>query len=997
MARPQPARKPSAPADVSTLRPVERKLATVLFIDLVDSTGLVTSADPEVVRRRVSGFFDQVAACVLKHGGIVEKFAGDAVMAAFGIPQAHEDDAERAVRTALEVLAATDVLRLQARAGVESGEVVADDTDSTFATGEAVNFAARLQQSAQPGQILIGPNAYRLTLDRIQVEDAGPVEVRGRTEPLWAWRAIGAVEGGGRALSLEAPLVGRDVEIALLEATYTRAVRNKRAHLVTIYGEPGVGKSRLAREFVEGLEGATILQGRSLPYGEGITYWPLAEMVKTSAGINDDEPVRDAFDKLRACCEDEAVADLLGLAAGLLEAVEDERSQQEIAWAAREWAAKLAYPQPLVLVFEDIHWGEEPLHELIEHVAEFVRDAPLFILVLARPELLEVRPAWGGGRTRATMIELEPLAEEESSELIDALLAGANLAGECRSEVLEVSEGNPLFVEETIRMIAEGGDTGRIPIPNTLQALIAARIDRLPQVQKRVLQRAAIVGRIFWDGALAHLSPEIDDIEPLLEELHLRELVLAESRSSITGQRAYKFKHVLIREVAYQGLSKSSRAALHAQFAVWLKERAGDELLEIRAFHLDRAAELLAELDGAPPEEVAKEAAEALHHAGKRAFSREAYRTARKLLLRAVELEPTLDRRWLAARAAQRLADMPAVMVEMEEVRAQARAAGNSKLEGRALTALADVTLFTRADVKEAKALVNRALELLPEDAPLDARVDALSMRVNIAQWVGDVEAVKKYLPKIIDAAQAAGRKDLEASATDGLAGMYLNQLEFDEARPLVARSLELAVESGMLIPRAHALQAAGRMHHLERDYDEAAVSYLKALALYQEIGLGLGVAWTLKHLGTLALNRGQLQEADEHLREALKILKKAGDRAYLCEVQRSLAEVKLEEGKLEEATRLALEARDTVGPQDMISQMTTQFTLGLVRAAQGKDVEAEQLLRDALARAEESPFRLIEREALERLAKFLRARGRDSEAEAYEDRIERGPLTTAA
>jgi predicted ATPase/class 3 adenylate cyclase len=976
---------------------VERKLATVLFVDLVDSTGLVTTMDPEVVRRRVSGFFDHVSRCVERHGGIVEKFAGDAVMAAFGIPQAHEDDAERAVRTALLVMEHTNEIGLEARAGIESGEVVADDTDSTFATGEAVTFAARLQQSAAPGQILIGPNAYRLTLDRIEVEDAGPVDVRGRSEPLWAWRAIGAVDGAGRALSLEAPLVGRDVEVGLLEATYQRAVKNERAHVVTIYGDPGVGKSRLAREFIEGLEGATVLQGRCLPYGEGITYWPLAEMVKTSAGINDDEPVRDAFDKLRACCEDEAVADLLAVASGLLEAVEDEKSQQEIAWAAREWAVKLAQPQPLVLVFEDIHWGEEPLHELIEHLAEFVRDAPLFILALARPELLEVRPGWGGGRTRATMIELEPLAEEESSELIDALLEGADLPLECRNEVLEVTEGNPLFVEETIRMIAEGGDTGRVAIPNTLQALIAARIDRLPVVQKRVLQRAALVGRIFWEGALSHLSPEIDDVGPLLEELNLRELIVRESRSSITGERAYKFKHVLIREVAYQGLSKSSRAALHAQFATWLKERAGEELLEIRAFHLDRAAELLAELDGAPPQEVASEAAAALHTAGKRAFSRESYRTARKHLLRAIELEPTIDRRWLAARAAERLADMPAVAVEMEQVRAEAAAEGNAKLEARALTSLAQVTLYTRADVMEAKQLVHKALEILPEDAPLDARVDALNTRINIANWVGDIDGAMTYLRKVMEAAQGAGRKDLEAVATESLAGMHLNQLALDDARPLVARALELAVESGMLIPRAHALQAAGRLSHLEGDYDQAAVSYLKALALYQEIGLGVGIAWTLKHLGTLSLNRGQLAEADEHLREALKILKKAGDRAYLCEVQRSLAELRIEEGKIDEAVRLALEARETVGPQDMVSQITTQFTLGLAKAAQGKDEEAEELLRDALAQAEESPFRLIEREALERLVKFLRSRGRDEDAASYEARLARGPLTTAA
>ena len=461
---------------------VERKLATVLFVDLVDSTGLVSTTDPEIVRRRVDRFFEQASECIEHHGGLVEKFAGDAVMAAFGVPQAHEDDAERAIRAALAILEATADLGLEARVGVEAGEVVVGDGDSTFATGEAINLAARLQQSAAPNQILIGPNAYRLTLDRIEVEDFGPVQVRGRDEPIWAWRAVAAYDRGTRISSLQAPLVGRDIELSMLENTYTRVVRDRRAHLVTIFGEPGVGKSRLAREFLDTLEGATVLQGRCLPYGEGITYWPLAEMVKVSAGIHDDEPVREAFDKLRACCEDEAIADLLANASGVLEAVEAEATGQEIAWAAREWSSKLAEPQPLVLVFEDIHWAEEPLLELIEHLAEYVRDAPLIILALARPELLEVRPSWGGGRLRSAAIELEPLADVEAEQLIDALMAGTTLEQTCRAEILDVTEGNPLFVEETIRMLAESDGTLSIAtgMPNTLQALIAARIDRLP-------------------------------------------------------------------------------------------------------------------------------------------------------------------------------------------------------------------------------------------------------------------------------------------------------------------------------------------------------------------------------------------------------------------------------------------------------------------------------------------------------------------------------------
>jgi predicted ATPase len=331
-----------------------------------------------------------------------------------------------------------------------------------------------------------------------------------------------------------------------------------------------------------------------------VTYWPLAEMVKASSGITDDDPLEEAQKKLRACCEDEAVADLLGLAVGVLEAVEGERSQQEIAWAARAWTEQLAQAQPLVLVFEDVHWGEEPLLELVEHLAATVREAPLLLLCLARSELLDIRPGWGGGRVRATAIELEPLQAEESAELVRALSVDLELPIDAAA-VLAKTEGNPLFVEETIRMLAERPRAGAERIPDTLQALIAARIDRLPATQRTLIQRAAAMGRLFMRGALEHLSPDVDDVEAALEELVARDLVVREARATISGEQAFKFKHVLIREVAYGGLSKSSRADLHRAFAIWLGERAGHELLEIRAFHLDQAARLLEELDGAAP------------------------------------------------------------------------------------------------------------------------------------------------------------------------------------------------------------------------------------------------------------------------------------------------------------------------------------------------------------------------------------------------------------
>src|SRR5213080_2436167 len=423
---------------------MERKLATVLFADLVSSTEFAAGQDPEVTRRRVTTFFDGVSRCIQTHGGTVEKFAGDAVMAAFGIPLAHEDDAERAVRAGLGILDLVNELGLQARVGIEAGEVVVDETDSTFATGEAVNVAARLQQAAAPGEILVGDAAFRLTQGYIEVEDAGPLELRGFRNPIAAYRALAALDGQPALLKISAPFVGRESGLDLLENTLARTIRDRRPQVFTVYGEPGVGKSRLIREFLAGVEGTTILSGRALPYGEGVTYWPLAEMVKSAAGITDDDPMETAKQKLIECCGDEAIAELLGLASGVMEAVEGERGQPEIAWAAREFADELADVQPLIMVFEDIQCAEEPLLELIDHLAQWVRERPLLIVCLARPELLDIRPGWGGGRVRATAIELEPLPREESEELADALLQDEKLPAAQLTHLLDISEGNPL-------------------------------------------------------------------------------------------------------------------------------------------------------------------------------------------------------------------------------------------------------------------------------------------------------------------------------------------------------------------------------------------------------------------------------------------------------------------------------------------------------------------------------------------------------------------------
>ena len=965
---------------------MERKFATVLFVDLVGSTDLVADTDPEVVRRRVGRFFDQVSHCIVTHGGTVEKFAGDAVMAAFGVPLQHEDDADRAVRAALATLERVRELGLEARIGIESGEVVADDGDSTFATGEAVNLAARLEQQAQPNEIIVGPTAARLVRDLVELEPIEPLELRGWREPVAASRVLCAREIGRPLRSLAAPLVGRESELDLLENTFARTVRDRRTTLITLYGEPGVGKSRLAREFVEGLEGATVLRGRCLPYGEGVTYWPIAEMVKASAGISDDDPLDRALGKLRETCEDEAVADLLGLAVGVLEAVEGERSQQEIAWAARSWAEQLADAQPLVLVFEDVHWGEEPLLELVEHLAGWVRSAPLLLLCLARPELLDVRPGWGGGRVRAVTLELEALPDEESRELVSALAGEVGVPVDVPA-VLAKAEGNPLFVEETIRALAESADGRQERIPDTLQALIAARIDRLPPGQRRLLQRASVMGRVFLHGALVHLSPDVDDVDTALDELLLRDFVLAEERSAITGEQAFKFKHVLIREVAYAGLSKGSRADLHLAFAGWLGERAGEELVEIRAFHLDQATRLIAELDGAAPAELAEEAAGALTKAGRRALSRESFRSARKLLVRAVELAPTLERRYLAARAAWRLSDLAAVSVEMERVRAEAADSGDHSLEGRALTALVEVELNLRADAPEARVLLGRALELLEEDGGVGL-FDALQARTTLANLLGDHEDFRATARRAIEVAQDGHRPDLEAMMTQSLAQSYLTELDAEQAAPLVRRARDLAAESGSVISRAVALQSAAFLAELQGDLDAATAGYGEAHVIAEEVGaVGLDAALKL-HIARTLMDTGDLDEAERLLREAVRVLKGIGDRAHLCEAQRWLAQLLVRRGRLDEAERLALESRETVGPEDRLSISTTAYALGVVRLAQGREEEADALFAEALDGLRRYGMRSAELLTVRELVGLMRERGREDEAARYEERL---------
>jgi class 3 adenylate cyclase/tetratricopeptide (TPR) repeat protein len=979
--------KPNPAASVVELRLryMERKLATAMFVDLVDSTALVSSSDPEIVRRQVTGFFERVKGHIDAYGGIVEKFAGDAVLAVFGVPVAHEDDAERAVRAAVAILASGDG-ELPVRIGIEAGEVVVEDGDSTFATGEALNVAARLQQCAAPGEILIGPTAYGMTADRVTTEPVDGRTLKGLREDLAVRRVVCADRPSGRPLNVDAPYVGREEELDLLANTFARVVRDQRAQLVTIFGDPGIGKSRLAREFYAGLERTTVLTGRCLPFGEGMTYRPLAEMVQATAGISADDSPEEAFEKLKEACTSDAVADLLGLAAGVLDTTSGGRRGQEISWAAHEWATNLAEAQPLVLGFEDVHWADEPLLDLIEQLADRIRDAPVLIVCLSRPELLEARPSWGGGRLRSIAVELGPLREDENRVLVDALVAGAALPDDVRSALLDKTEGNPLFVEETVRMLLEQRDGAGVKIPDTLQALIASRIDRLPPDSRSVVRHGALVGRVFWRGAILELDSALD-VDAPLDDLVDRQLLSREPLSAISGEVAFRFRHGLVRDVAYAGLAKWERARLHRVFAAWLMARGADELVETQAFHLGRAASLYAELEGQVPADLRAEAADALERAGRRALDREANRTARRLLLRSIELQPSLERRFFAARAAWRLWELPSAYIEMQEVRDLARDAGERTLEGLALTQLAEIALDSKAEVSEARRLGQEALELLA-DAPPDARSEALVLLSGVGWWEGDLESIERYTGEALEIAQAAGRADLESLALTELAGAHLARLELSRAEEVLARGTALAEESGSLSARAWAARIKGSVLLRRGKLDEAAIAFRAAYELFEEIGAIPDAARARQLEGVALWRGGDVERAEQLVREAVRTLLSLQERGKVVEAQRTLAEIVLAQGHVEEAERWALSAVESFGMQDVMSRSSVRMVLGLVREAQDRDNEAELLLREALDVLAATDLRNSEPEPLTALARFLRERGRDDEAAALEERL---------
>ncbi len=1000
----------------------ERRVVTALFADLVRSTTLGESLDPEVVRGMVGRFFELATAEIERFGGTVEKFSGDAVMAVFGIPLAHEDDPERAVRAAIAIRNGVAVIaqdtrerhgvELQARIGIESGEVVVGDPfgGATMATGDAMNVAARLEQAAEPTEIVIGPLCWEQVRGLVEAEPMGELSLRGHDAAVQGWRVQGIAAEVGRPRGLpglEAPLTGRDEELNLLLESARRVEHERKAALFTILGVPGVGKSRLVREATSRLsaDGWSVVKGRCLPYGEGITYWPVAEMLRSLAGIDSDTSAEDAEAALLSISPAADVAEPLATALGVRDAsqIGTTATDRDVAYAFRQLVEHLGATRRQVLIFEDIHWAEPALLDLIEHLVTWTRDAPLLVICPSRPELQDTRPSWGAGRMESARIQLEPLTESESRSMLSAMLTMDDLPAALRQRVLDRAEGNPLFVEEVVRLLIEEGtvehrdghwhaaaSAGDVRVPESIEALIRARLDTLPAKERVVLQAASVVGRVFQRSAVAAISSPTNGggLQDQLDDAVLRDLITQEQ--SPDREPTFRFRHILIRDVAYGTLPKARRAELHRDVAAWLRAWAGpriDEFVEIEAFHLEQAVTLKRELDGRADAVEVERAVAALLESGDRAMSREDEQTALGFAERALALDPGPDQKrleveWLRVDSLRVMGELGRVEELAIELEHEAERLSRTDIQGRAILARAQATWLRSesADLPGARVLLERARELLTE-AGDDGYLSTVLATSAFSQFFeGHLRRSEQIWTQYTELARSNGWPSREAIGLIRRARMRREFADVVECRRLLTEAQDLAERGPSRVTRLAVQLSWGQLLMFESPAEEAELEIQAGAAAFEEIGERDGaLLGAVTSLGRLELWRDRPAEALAYFRKTLRGPLRTGDSP---ESHMHIARALLELGEVSEATRIIEEAHAATPANDPSTIASTSMVLGLAREATGDFAEAEDLLRKALAKMESTDFNTWEYNLS--LAEFLLRRGRTEEGRQY-------------
>ena len=917
-----------------------RKVVTLLFCDVVGSTALGESTDPEALRGLLGRYFDEMKAIVERHGGSVEKFIGDAVMAVFGVPQLHEDDALRAIRAAVEMRDALPELGVEARIGVNTGEVVVG-TAERLATGDAVNVAARLEQAAGAGEVLLGPETAALVRDAVETEEL-VLELKGKSEPLVAHRLISLqAQAPAFARRFDAPLVGRERELRRLQEAFGQAVADRSCQLFTVLGSAGVGKSRLTAEFIGSVDGARVVRGRCLPYGEGITYWPVIEVLK----------------QLPPARELDLDPAALGAIEGLLGDEPSVSATEEIPWALRKLFESAAASAPLVVVFDDIHWAEPAFLDLIEHVADLSRAAPILLLCLARPELLDRQPGWGGGKLNATTVLLEPLSATQTDELLERLLGEATLSEELHERIRDAAEGNPLFVEEMVAFVEASGD-GEVTVPGTIQALLAARLDQLEPAERGVLERGSVEGRTFHRGAVEALAPEETQVEstpqrpraqgacptrqaaaprrgrlplppPTDPRCGLRRLAEGHARPTCTNASPTGS-----RSTAQSSSSSTRSSATTSSKRIGTGVELGD----------DRRSDALG-----------GRAAARLISAGRRSVMVGDVNAAANFFRRALSLREPADREGVEvllelAFALVPIGDLQEARARYEEAGALAQRLGDRILELRALANLGElrVTLDLSLTAEQALELgheVVRELEPLGDDRALAAAWKLVALGENLrARWLG----VESALEHVLEHARRAGDRIREADAVALLGpSVFWGPTPLPEALPRAEAIHESTRDTKTLA--SWSVRPIAGFYAMQGRFEEARALLAQARSTMEDLARELEAHVLAFWTGPLEMLAGDPAAAEREYRAACEHLESKGEKGWLSTMASLWAEALYELDRFDEAATAVRMSRDATTSDDYNAQGFWRCAEAKLAARRGAFDEAERLAREAI------------------------------------------------
>jgi class 3 adenylate cyclase/tetratricopeptide (TPR) repeat protein len=994
-----------------------RKTVTVLFCDVTGSTALGERLDPETLRSVMTRYFERMSAVLESHGGTVEKFIGDAVMAVFGIPLVHEDDALRAVRAAAEMRAAladlnADLERewsvsIEVRIGVNTGPVVAGDPASgqNLVTGDTVNTAARLEQAAAPGEILIGEATAHLVRDAVEAEPVDPLALKGKSDLVGASRLLEVrVGAAGHERRLDSPMVGRERPLRMLEDAFDATAADRTCHLFTVLGPAGIGKSRLVREFTSTVRGrAEVLSGRCLSYGDGIAYWPIAEIAIQAAGIAEDDPPERARAALRETLGDIADADLVAAhLAGVMGLAGD--GPVEAPWAVRRFLEAIASRRPLVVVVDDIHWAEPALLDVLEHVADRSRDVPILLLCMARPEFLESRPGWSGGMRNATSAHLEPLSEPEADALIENLLGLPALTAEIRERIRSAAQGNPLFVEEVLAMLLDDGvlvpkegewvatvDLTTVHVPPAISALLSARLDRLSSDERIVTETASVIGEVFERSTVRALLPETlrPEIDRHLGAL-LRKDLIRPSHSDLGGEEGFRFRHILIRDTAYETMPKAERAELHETFANHLASALGERVSEFDEFigyHLEQAFRLRTELGlhDERTEGLARAAFERLRDAGVRAFQRWNHQMAATLLRHASELLDADDRErlaiaWRLGRALGETGSFDDATLVLEDALARARAAGLEAEADHAECMLVLIRVFHDPsapldEFDERMEVLRERRESAGDDQgsaiAWEQRAFASWMRERFADSGDNANRARSF-------ARACGDGFIDVGMTGlWLAAQVLGPTPFDQALADAESALDEARARGSKRLEGDALRViSGCAAHLG-DFARSRETIARSLALLDELGASVDFWAGHQAMARFAELEGRTDDAIAMLRDAERNLADVGETAFRSTITAVLATLEALRGDVEAARRSLSVAEETSSADDRASQVAMCLARGILAIGSDDDTADAEFER-ALALDEQSDSLVSQAETHLTVARAISDRRRD-------------------